>query len=902
MAVEWQSRDFLTDWTGLYNRRQSIDVPASYSRTTRNVDFYGSAIGKRQGTQIVNGWGTLVTGLTWTVVSPGTIRGDVVDASGFRVGDVVYFAAVPGGVEGSGTITAIAGSTLTLGSVPVGYVPTPGVTAAYTRRNLAARIDGLYHAIFRDGTELLVAAAGAALWNVWATPVGTPVGASYTPGIIARRLPATTIPTTWANATTGPLTSVETLVGLNGGNTWYSEVMASNSPLYISAMPPDILQIFHGPQTDANGLPLPVNCIYEGRVAHFSGAVGNYVVTLEQPASQPPQAGDMVVIFPHRTADDTRFTMLNNRVFVTSAAGKNTAKSGAGWQATQNQPPTVIEQQNGVGPTTYERRMGVRPPTHWTQGPGGEIAPIDTGDWTSGVGHTTQLLGTYNWRYTYVNTLNGQESEASPKSPSTSLGLPANPPTTPLDTFSSASLTVRQSPDPQVTAIRVYRTLANQDGSWYFVAQLANANQTYIDNIADTALGQLLKTFSNEPPPDSTTVLAVWTTAGTLIGIDNGQITAGGEQVVWGDAPDIVNGLYKLESWPLNNTLFVNRDDGDHLVGLGVFYDSVVVWKGRSMHRIIGAPPDIILQPISFRDDHTGVGIWSAKGFIMDTDVAIFVSDDGFYQVSRYEGVQQGFTSTRISRAIDQEFRFRTSQLSSAQRQFRERSHLLYHRVKRRLQVFVPVDGNPDPTDMFIYQAEGTVEGMPHGWSLWSVPADYTDVGGNPAPAQSYISASCMVHSAMGMDVPYYGLGPRGLVVKADTGAGDWQGFPVTLTSDTVWFSGGGAGTVCRCRAVDFVFIPTAGLPAPILRVGTDFDVTDVNTTSRYQLPQLGALGVPVNENPLILDLGQYLSIGVEETSITGLFLVEDFTLWFQRLPVGVTPRLIPVPIAPTEF
>lgn len=848
MGVEWQSRDFLTDWTGLYNRLQSVDVPPSYSRTARNVDFYGSAIGKRAGTQIVNGWATLVTQPGWTIIAAGSAQGGVVDASGFQVGDSVGFATQTGGNFTGGTITAIAGNVITVNGLTI--LPVPGQSIVYARRDFGAECKGLYHAVFRDPTqpELLLAAAGNALWNVWGTQVGS--SGSWVPAPLAQHWPLCLISTVggWGGSTTaGPIDSVETLVCTDHSTAY--------QPANSSAASPDIIQIVHSG-----------TIIYEGTIASISGTT----IHLTGACSVAPVQFDTVYFFPHRTPDDTRFTMLNNRVYVTSAAAKNPVKSGPGAQVPQRQPPTVIESAGGV---VYERRMGVRAPTAF---PTATVATLPP----PGSGNIRQ--GTYQYRYTYVNTFNGQESEASPESAVLSVGVD----------FSAAVVAVKASPDPQVGGINIYRTFAGQDGAWYLVntaGPIANATANYTDNTADAGLGQLLRTFTNECPPDTTTVLAVWTQAGTLVGIDSGSIAEGGEQVIWADAPDIVNGVYKLESWPLNNTLFVNRDDSDHLVGLGVFFDSVVVWKGRSMHRIVGAPPDIILQPISFRDDHTGIGIWSAKGFVMDQDVAIFVSDDGFYQVSRYDGVQQGFTSARISRMIDQEFYLRTSQGLSAQRANRELAHLLYHRVKRRLHAFVPVDGNARATDSFVYQMEGTVDGAPHGWSLWSVPVDYKLPLGIPPASFSYISASCMVNAMLGIDYPYYGTG-TGLILKADTGAGDWQQFPVTIASDTVWFSGGGAGVVCRCRAVDFVFIPTAGMPAPILRVGTDFDVPE-----RYQLPMLAALGVPANLNPLILDLGQYLSIGVEETSVTGLFLVEDFTLWFQRLPVGVTPRLIPV-------
>jgi hypothetical protein len=849
MGVEWQSRDFLTDWTGLFVRRQSVDVPPSYARTARNVDFFGSAIGKRAGTQIVNGWGTTAVG-NWTV-SFGTASGNVIDGSGFRLGDsMLLIDPVAGAIVATGTLSGQVGNFLQLTSFS-GALPVAGVTAVVTRRDLGGNINGLYHAVFRDGTEQLLAAVNGRILNVWASQVGT--SGSYIAGTIPQRYPTVTIAAGWT-ATQGPLSSYETLVGVDGSTQF--------GGLGTSALAPDIIQIVHAGSV-----------IYEGTIAHITGG-GSPHITLTAAASSAPLAGDQVILFPHALpgAGDVRFTMFNNRVYVASIAARNPVGSGPGPVGNQRQPPTVIEQ--GSDGSVYQRRMGIRAPTHVS-------TPTNTGS-------TGILSGTYFYRWTYVNGLNGQESEGSPDA--TISGLANDQVLFPL--FAS--------PDPQVTGVNLYRSLSGQDGTWYLVPTVTvsgtvtpmpiplpggGGNITVVDNTPDDSLGPLLKTFSNEPPPDTITMFAVWTQAGALIAIDSGSIAEGGEDVAWSDAPDIVNGVYKLESWPINNTLFVNRDDGDKLIGLGVFYDSVVVWKGRSMHRIVGAPPDIILQPISFRDDHTGVGIWSAKGFIMDTDVAVFVSDDGFYQVSRYEGVQQGFTSSRISRAIDQEFLNRTSVGVSAVRANRERSHLLYHRVKRRLQAFVPLDGNAHAVDMFVYQFEGTVDGTPHGWSEWSVPIDY-----NPGMSglTNYVTASCIVNSLNGPDVPHYGCGALGLVVRADTGAGEWQSLPVTFEYETVWFSASGAGMVTRGRSCDFVLVPTNGIPALQLLVGQDFAQLDT-----YQLPQISVLNQSVNLNALFLSLAQYHSLGVWEQSVSGLFLIQDFTFWFQRLPVGVTPRIV---------
>jgi len=842
MSVEWQSRDFLTDWTGLFRRRQTVDLPPSFARTARNVDFFGSAIGKRAGTKLVNGAVTTATA-AWTNAPNAT--GPVADASSFRAGDQVFWMnPATQTLLGSGAIASIAGSTVTM-TAPMANLPQIG-SALIVRHDLGFPITGMFHAVFRDGTEQLLAAAGSAIWNIW----GSQVGGGFAPVKLSESFAGTTIPTTWSTTTQGTFTSYETLVAAD--HTMHT--LSGPTPT-ISAAEPDIIRITHAGTV-----------IYEGTIATLNPPGAG--VTLTAPASQVPQAGDTVTFFPHRQPGDTHFCILNNRVYVTSGAAANSVKSGAGIQANQRQPPVVIEQPAPTGspPVTgppYIRRMGVRAPSSMALGNPPAAPP------------TNPFNGNYGWRYTYVNGLNGQESEPSP------IPVPS------LSSFinQDAVIQLNPSPDPQVTKIRLYRTLANQDGTWYFVDELPNAQQNYQDKTPDAGLGELLKTFTNEPPPNTMSYMTVWPQAGTLMGIDSGSIAEGGENVAWADAPDIVNGVYKLESWPLNNTLFVTRDDGDHLCCLGAFYDSVLVWKTRSLQRIVGTPPDLILQPISFVADQTGVGILSTKGFVMEPDVAVFASEDGFYQVSRYEGVQQGFTSTRISRAIDQEWLNRAVGMSATP-QGKAACHLVYNRLVRQLQAFVATDGASTPNEDFLYQFEGTVEGTPHGWSEWSVPHDYTAAGGSSAS----VTSSCAVRNIQtSLESIYLALGPFGLVVQQGVGAGDWQVFPVSFDYDTVWFSPGGAGTIARGRSLDCVFTPTAGTPALVLQIATDF----TPTPDRYALPALTNLGVEVPVRPLFLALGEYWSLGLQENSANGLFLVEDFTFWFQRLPVGVTPRIV---------
>ena len=109
---------------------------------------------------------------------------------------------------------------------------------------------------------------------------------------------------------------------------------------------------------------------------------------------------------------------------------------------------------------------------------------------TVAAGASTGLTGTYKVRYTYVRKSGDtvvSESNQSPVSVGQAL------------TNQSLSVTVTASTDPQVTHVRVYRTLAN--GGEYYVDQDITAPATVLDtNTDDTSLGNELETDHNRPP------------------------------------------------------------------------------------------------------------------------------------------------------------------------------------------------------------------------------------------------------------------------------------------------------------------------------------------------------------------------------------------------------------------
>lgn len=125
---------------------------------------------------------------------------------------------------------------------------------------------------------------------------------------------------------------------------------------------------------------------------------------------------------------------------------------------------------------TLVRNWGIATPT---------VAPVAA---SSGAG---VLTGAYRARYAYVRLSGSNVAAESALSPQ------SNQPTL---TTANLTVTVTASTDPQVTNIRVYRTLA--DGSQYFLDQtVSNATATITSTQADASLGALAD--DDGDPPDA---------------------------------------------------------------------------------------------------------------------------------------------------------------------------------------------------------------------------------------------------------------------------------------------------------------------------------------------------------------------------------------------------------------
>ena len=131
---------------------------------------------------------------------------------------------------------------------------------------------------------------------------------------------------------------------------------------------------------------------------------------------------------------------------------------------------------------TPMRWDGINNPTQWgIVAP--ETAPVVA---DSGAG---LLTGTYTWKVVYVNT----EGTRSPNSP---VSLP-------LDlSGGTATLILPVSPDSQVKKKEIYR----QGGlltDYYLVVTIDNSLASYIDNIADIDLADLLDPYDRYPAPQA---------------------------------------------------------------------------------------------------------------------------------------------------------------------------------------------------------------------------------------------------------------------------------------------------------------------------------------------------------------------------------------------------------------
>lgn len=211
----------------------------------------------------------------------------------------------------------------------------------------------------------------------------------------------------------------------------------------------------------------------------------------------------------------------------------------------------------------------------------GILAPITAPTLTEdGAGDLT--AGDYLGVVTFYNSVTGMESNPSPASAVLTLGASKK-----IDWSA-----IPTSSNPQVNARRLYRTVPNQTGRYFFVAQINdNSTTTYVgDNVVIQDLG-VAASFRNGMPP--------------------GQLEAGD---FWKErlfATDGIDAFYSEAGMPEafdgSSVIPVFRNDGHRISAVHAFGDRLMLGKTNKVHYLLGTDPsDFSLHTLS--DKH---GCWS---------------------------------------------------------------------------------------------------------------------------------------------------------------------------------------------------------------------------------------------------------------------------------------------------
>lgn len=168
------------------------------------------------------------------------------------------------------------------------------------------------------------------------------------------------------------------------------------------------------------------------------------------------------------------------------------------------------------------------------------------------------------------------------------------------------------STNAQVTARRLYRTLPNQTGEYYFVGELAdNVSTTFTDDVLVQDMGEAAS-FSNGLPSSGLVCGCVWK-----------------ERLF---ATDEIDVLYsedgRVECFDADSYIPVFPDDGAVIRALHAFGDRLVIGKTNSIHYLVGADPESFAL-LTLSDRHGCVSHHSMKSA---EGILIWLGADNVYR------------------------------------------------------------------------------------------------------------------------------------------------------------------------------------------------------------------------------------------------------------------------------
>ncbi len=282
-----------------------------------------------------------------------------------------------------------------------------------------------------------------------------------------------------------------------------------------------------------------------------------------RPETEPPGGVDMII------AGLTRFGILvdNGTVLIPNQTGFVIPTSDRRWSLIQFKD-IMYGLREGVGLVRTDGTV---------VGMAGIDAPTAAATIADGAAGSIPAAS-FKAVYTYYNSNNGMESNPSPVS----------------NTLVHAGSTkinwtgITISSNPQVTSRRIYRTLPDQSGEYFLVAEIANnTDTTYTgDDVLAQDLDVAVSQVNGTPP------------AGLRFGV------AWKERCFASDGRDLFHsedGLF--EAFDPDAIIPFFPDDGHDMSALHAFGDRLVVGKTNGIHYLVGSDPETF-QPLTLSDRH----------------------------------------------------------------------------------------------------------------------------------------------------------------------------------------------------------------------------------------------------------------------------------------------------------
>lgn len=277
----------------------------------------------------------------------------------------------------------------------------------------------------------------------------------------------------------------------------------------------------------------------------------------------------------------------------------------------------VALEQLFIGSSTGVKKYFPAQTVLWNAGIAAPVTALTAAEGTAG-----NLLGTYNWYYTYYNSTTDAESNPNAVSNTITITTPAKRVT--LSGFVAST-------DPQVDKMRIYRNTSGVPGQWWYVGEKTNTSANYEDNLADDGVGTEMSITNNVPPNSA---ILLWHM--------NRMFYVDGSKLSWSEP-------FKPGSVPLNNYQYIEKGDGGKIEQLMISAGNIIVFKNSSIHCFYFNPVDpaqSYYAPIT-----QSYGIGAPMSAVNMGENVLFLSPEGLKKITN-----AGTTIEEIEVLVEGEF------------------------------------------------------------------------------------------------------------------------------------------------------------------------------------------------------------------------------------------------------